>query len=112
MEPDAELYDNLKELNLLIDERTTDQTTFAHHHFICNLRRRDQWDNEWRSPEARRHDILTYSRRRHLPIHGRLQIFTETEFENCQTIEIFDKTTDIEANEFDLLRSFQNARVK
>lgn len=51
MHSDAELYLNLKELGLLIDERLTDTTVFEHHHWAAGKRNPDQNDqnyhNKW-----------------------------------------------------------------
>jgi len=74
MESDIELHKNLVELGLLIDDRTSDETTFQHRHFISGLRKRDQWDDAWRSPWVRQHDLLTLERRMRLPLHERLVV--------------------------------------
>jgi len=41
---DCELYLNLKGLNMLIDDRLTDMTTFEHHHYVTGKRQPDQAD--------------------------------------------------------------------
>ena len=41
---DSELYMNLKDLDLLIDDRLTDTTVFEHHHYVSGKRNPDQND--------------------------------------------------------------------
>ncbi|MGA8259080.1 MAG: hypothetical protein WB783_02585 [Arenicellales bacterium] len=72
MESDIELYCNLVELGLLIDDRATDTTTFQHKHFLSGLRPRDSWDDAWRRPSVRRHDVSTLQRRMKLSLAERL----------------------------------------
>ena len=74
MEADVELYENLLELGLLIDERLKDSCTFEHGHFVRGMRERDEWDNAWRTGVTWRHGHDTYNRRKKLSLQERLQL--------------------------------------
>jgi hypothetical protein len=69
---DCELYMNLKDLGLLIDDRLTDTTTFEHHHYAAGKRKPDQNDQayniKWKDDE------LTWHRRRFLNVLERIKI--------------------------------------
>lgn len=73
---DCELYLNLKELGLLIDNRLQDETVFEHKHHAYgkHLKKReaDQYDahfyNKWRE------DQEIWNRRKNMSVEGRLKI--------------------------------------
>jgi len=68
---DSELYLNLKDLNLIIDDRTNDLTTFEHHHHASGKRNADAADsayyNKWKDDE------VVWNVRKNLPVHERLK---------------------------------------
>lgn len=69
---DAELFLNLKELDMIIDERTLDDVIFEHNH----------WANQKRNPDANdqsyynnfESDKKTWSDRKKLPLQERLKV--------------------------------------
>lgn len=69
---DVELYYNARDLNILIDDRMTDETVFEHHHYAAGKRRVDQMDQaynlKWKEDE------LTWNRRKNLPVEERIKI--------------------------------------
>lgn len=69
---DCELYMNLKDLGLLIDDRMTDTTTFEHHHYAAGKRQPDQMDQaynlKWKDDE------LTWNRRKNLSVEERIKV--------------------------------------
>ncbi len=70
MYSDCELYLNLKELNLLIDDRIVDNTTFEHHHYAAGKRNSDNADKaynlKWREDE------LTWNKRKSMSVEKRI----------------------------------------
>lgn len=52
---DCELYDNLKDLDLLYDDRINDETTFEHLHYAAGKRKADnmdlQYNMKWKEDE-------------------------------------------------------------
>lgn len=69
---DCELYNNLKDLGLLIDDRMSDATTFEHHHYAAGKRNPDQNDQaynlKWKDDE------LTWNRRKIMPVEERIKV--------------------------------------
>jgi hypothetical protein len=74
MESDVELYEVLNQLGVLIDDRIEDETTFVHHHFVCGLRERDRWDDQWRSGGVPDRDRNTYEKRKQMTLQEKLQV--------------------------------------
>lgn len=70
MYSDCELYLNLKDLGLLLDDRMVDQTVFEHLHHASSKRRADNFDVEyhknWKSDEEK------WNYRRFLPVEERI----------------------------------------
>lgn len=69
---DCELYNNLKDLGLLIDDRMVDETMFEHHHYAAGKRQPDQNDQaynfKWKEDE------ITWNRRKNMPVEERIKI--------------------------------------
>lgn len=69
---DCELYNNLKELNLLYDDRINDETTFEHLHYAAGKRNADDADkaynNKWKDDEA------TWNQRKLMSVEERIKI--------------------------------------
>ena len=67
---DCELYINLKEMNLLIDDRMTDTTVFEHLHYAAGKRNADgadqAYNNKWKEDE------LIWNNRKLLPVLERI----------------------------------------
>ena len=68
---DCELYLNVKELGLLIDDRMTDTTTFEHHHYAAGKRNADvhdmSYNNKWKDDET------TWNKRKNMKLEERLK---------------------------------------
>lgn len=71
MYSDCELYLNLKEMGLLIDDRLIDTTTFDHMHYAAGKRNPDQFDRsyhiQWKDDEA------MWNVRKNMPASERLK---------------------------------------
>ncbi len=69
---DCELYNNLKDLNLLYDDRLNDTTTFEHLHYAAGKRNADDADkaynNKWKEDE------LTWNTRKVMSVEERIKI--------------------------------------
>ena len=69
---DCELYDNLKDMNLLYDDRLNDDTVFEHLHYAAGKRQVDQADqaynNKWKEDE------LTWNKRKLMSVEERIKI--------------------------------------
>ena len=67
---DCELYNTLKEMNMLYDDRLNDETTFEHHHYAAGKRQADQADqaynNKWKEDE------LTWNKRKLMSVEKRI----------------------------------------
>jgi len=67
---DSELYLNLKDLDLIIDDRVNDSTTFEHHHHSSGKRPADSCDQvyyvKWKEDED------TWNKRKNLSVEERL----------------------------------------
>lgn len=69
---DCELYLNLKDLNLLIDDRMTDETTFQHLHYVGGKRQQDQFDKIYMSKWGS--DQKKWNERKLMDVEKRLEI--------------------------------------
>ena len=69
---DCELYLNLKELNMLIDNRLTDMTTFEHHHYVTGKRQQDQADVAYSKNWAM--DQINWNVRKDMTLEERLRV--------------------------------------
>ena len=72
MYSDAELYLNLKESNMLLDDRINDETIFEHRHFITGKRQADQADQIYYSKWQQ--DEITWNKRKNLNLIDRLKL--------------------------------------
>jgi hypothetical protein len=67
---DCELYNNLKDLNLLFDDRINDDTTFEHLHYAAGKRQADgadqAYNGKWQEDEQ------TWNIRKLMPVEERL----------------------------------------
>ena len=70
MYSDCELYINLKETGLLIDERMTDTTVFEHLHHAAGKRKADQLDVQYHAKWQE--DELTWNKRKTMPVLERI----------------------------------------
>jgi hypothetical protein len=69
---DCELYNNLKDLGLLYDDRMNDTTVFEHLHYAANKRQPDQADQAYNAKWAE--DEVTWNKRKLLPVEERIKI--------------------------------------
>lgn len=69
---DCELYNNLKDLNLLYDDRLNDTTTFEHLHYAAGKRQADQADQAYNAKW--KDDELTWNKRKQMPVEERIKI--------------------------------------
>ena len=69
---DCELYLNLKQLGLLIDERLTDTTVFEHYHYAAGKRNPDQNDATYHNKWAE--DDSMWKKRNIMPVEERLKV--------------------------------------
>ena len=72
MYSDCELYINLKETGLLIDERMTDITVFEHLHYAAGKRNADAADQAYN--DKWKEDEDTWNKRKLLPVEKRIEI--------------------------------------
>jgi hypothetical protein len=72
MHSDGELYLNVKELGLLIDERMTDTTEFTHHHWAAGKRNPDQNDHNYNNKWSE--DDNTWKMRKNMTVEERLKV--------------------------------------
>ena len=72
MYSDAELYINVKELGLLIDDRLIDVTEFTHHHYAAGKRNADINDQNYSLKWME--DKSTWNIRKNSPIDERLKV--------------------------------------
>lgn len=68
---DTELHSNLKELDLLIDDRSIDNMLFEHRHYVIGKRGQDKYDIEYNS--CVESDRNNYNRRMCLPVSERIK---------------------------------------
>jgi len=69
---DAELYMNLKDLNLLIDNRKVDETIFEHVHWVTGKRKADQADQSYNLKW--KEDEMMWNSRKSLPVEKRIEV--------------------------------------
>jgi len=69
---DCELYNNLKELGLLYDDRMNDTIIFEHLHYAANKRNADQADQAYNAKW--KDDEITWNKRKLLPVEERIKI--------------------------------------
>jgi len=67
---DCELYLTAKDLNLLIDDRMNDVTTFEHHHHASGKRKPDVFDQSYYGKW--KEDEITWNNRKFLPVREKL----------------------------------------
>lgn len=69
---DCELYLTAKDLNILIDDRINDETTFTHHHYAYGKRNADNFDRlyniRWKDDEQ------NWNIRKKLPVEKRIEV--------------------------------------
>jgi hypothetical protein len=70
---DCELYNNLKDLGLLYDDRINDSTIFEHLHHAAGKRNADQADQAYNAKWAE--DEITWNKRKLLPVEKRIEIY-------------------------------------
>jgi hypothetical protein len=69
---DCELYLNLKDLDLLYDDRLNDETTFEHLHYAAGKRNADQADQAYNAKWSE--DDTTWQKRKLMPVEKRIEI--------------------------------------
>ncbi len=69
---DCELYNNLKDLNLLYDDRLSDDTTFEHLHYAAGKRNADGADQAYNAKW--KDDELTWSQRKMISVEERIKV--------------------------------------
>jgi hypothetical protein len=67
---DCELYDNLKDLNLLYDDRINDETMFEHLHYAAGKRKADEADQAYNSKWSE--DEIIWNKRKNMKLEDRL----------------------------------------
>lgn len=67
---DCELYDNLKDLDLLYDDRLNDETTFEHLHYAAGKRNADDADKAYNSKWN--DDAIIWEKRKKMKIENRI----------------------------------------
>ena len=72
MYSDSELYLNLKDLDLLIDDRINDETTFEHHHYAAGKRNADGADQAYHMKW--KEDELLWNQRKNMKVEERLKV--------------------------------------
>jgi hypothetical protein len=69
---DCELYLNLKDLDLLYDDRLNDETTFEHLHYAAGKRNADQADQAYNSKWSE--DDTTWKNRKEMSVVERIKV--------------------------------------
>lgn len=69
---DCELYNNLKDLSLLYDDRINDTTIFEHLHYAAGKRNADGADQAYNAKW--KDDEITWNKRKLLPVEERIKI--------------------------------------
>jgi hypothetical protein len=68
----CELFLTSKEMDLLIDDRLTDETMFEHHHYAAGKRNVDQADQAYNAKW--KEDELTWNKRKIMPVQERILV--------------------------------------
>lgn len=69
---DCELFNNLKDMNMLYDDRMNDTTTFEHLHYAAGKRNADQADQAYNAKW--KDDELTWNKRLLMPVEERIKV--------------------------------------
>jgi hypothetical protein len=69
---DCELYDNLKEMGMLYDDRISDETTFEHLHWVAGKRNGDRADQAYHSKWSE--DEATWKKRLEMSAEERILV--------------------------------------
>lgn len=69
---DVELYFNVKDLGILIDDRINDETVFEHLHYAAGKRSADGADQAYNAKW--KDDEITWNKRKLLPVEKRIEI--------------------------------------
>ncbi len=69
---DCELYNTLKDMNMLYDDRLNDETIFEHHHYAAGKRNVDQADQAYNAKW--KEDELTWNKRKIMPVEERILV--------------------------------------
>jgi hypothetical protein len=69
---DCELYNNLKDMNMLYDDRLNDETVFEHLHYAAGKRNADGADKAYN--DKWKEDEITWNIRKLLPVEERIKI--------------------------------------
>lgn len=69
---DCELYDNLKDLGMLYDDRINDDTMFEHLHYAAGKRKADQADQAYNAKW--KEDELTWNKRKLMSVEERIKV--------------------------------------
>jgi hypothetical protein len=72
MYSDCELFLTTKEMNLLIDDRLTDETTFEHHHYAAGKRMSDNCDQQYHLKW--KEDENMWNKRKLMSLEDRLKV--------------------------------------
>jgi len=69
---DCELYDNLKDLGMLYDDRINDDTMFEHLHYAAGKRKSDKADQAYNTKW--KEDELTWNKRKLMNVEERIKV--------------------------------------
>jgi hypothetical protein len=69
---DCELYNNLKDMDLLYDDRMSDETVFEHLHWAAGKRQGDQADQAYNAKWA--DDEITWKKRSEMSVEERIKV--------------------------------------
>ena len=69
---DCELYMNIKDLGMLIDDRIDDETTFEHHHYVTGKRAPDEADAAYNRNWVV--DSAVWDKRKNMSLEERLKV--------------------------------------
>lgn len=69
---DCELYNTLKDMNMLYDDRLVDETVFEHHHYAAGKRNADEADRAYNTKW--KEDEITWNQRKLMPVEERILV--------------------------------------